>query len=386
MAGKIGALAERFPVATKMVTTATVGLIGLKIATLGAGYAWTFLKGGVLTGALAMHRTVGMLGKVALGVLNPLGLVRGALVAVRVAAMATGVGAAIAAIAAGGVWIYNNWSNLKAMFEGFGRGFMAAVGPVRPVIQGVGQSLGWVWDKLTGILGPVKGAEQGFASFGVRVGSAIGGAVAAVAGFVRDVIALPGKIGGAIGEAVQELGGLVTAVAKLPGKVGSMALDTGKALVGGIVDGIKSAPGAIGDAISSKLSKAREYLPFSDAKRGPLSDLTASGRAIPTTIGEGVSAAGPGTLAKPLAAALGAALATVPATTATAAQAPSVSAESLASRAQAPAGNRTVNFNPTINLSIEAGADPEVFEERVRRVLDGIVSDLEAERRAALND
>ena len=43
----------------------------------------------------------------------------------------------------------------------------------------------------------------------------------------------------------------------------------------------------------------REYLPFSDAKVGPLSELTASGQAILNTIGAGMKQAGEAPLVKP---------------------------------------------------------------------------------------
>lgn len=53
--------------------------------------------------------------------------------------------------------------------------------------------------------------------------------------------------------------------------------------------------GGIGQAIMYPInkikecfSKLRQLLPFSDAKEGPLSELTLSGSRIPTTITEGI--------------------------------------------------------------------------------------------------
>lgn len=43
------------------------------------------------------------------------------------------------------------------------------------------------------------------------------------------------------------------------------------------------------NAISDVFSSMREYLPFSDAHVGPLSQLTLSGSRIPGTISEGVT-------------------------------------------------------------------------------------------------
>ena len=47
-------------------------------------------------------------------------------------------------------------------------------------------------------------------------------------------------------------------------------------------------------AVEDVLAKVREYLPFSDAHTGPLSQLTLSGTRMMTTIGEGVGQGAPG--------------------------------------------------------------------------------------------
>jgi hypothetical protein len=46
-------------------------------------------------------------------------------------------------------------------------------------------------------------------------------------------------------------------------------------------------------AISGALGKVREYLPFSDAKVGPLSQLTLSGQKVVDTLREGMLSANP---------------------------------------------------------------------------------------------
>lgn len=46
MSGMIADLAERFPLLTSVVFGATFALIGIKIAAIGLGYAWTFVLGG----------------------------------------------------------------------------------------------------------------------------------------------------------------------------------------------------------------------------------------------------------------------------------------------------------------------------------------------------
>ena len=57
------------------------------------------------------------------------------------------------------------------------------------------------------------------------------------------------------------------------------------ALAKGIISGVSKAIDAVKDAVGS----VRSYLPGSDAKVGPLSDLTASGAALMTTFGKGIA-------------------------------------------------------------------------------------------------
>ncbi|MES1936681.1 hypothetical protein [Salinisphaera hydrothermalis] len=64
--------------------------------------------------------------------------------------------------------------------------------------------------------------------------------------------------------------------------------EAGKKLIGTLVGGLKKAAGAVKDAVKGALSKARNLLPFSDAKEGPLSDLTKSGTRLPSTFATGV--------------------------------------------------------------------------------------------------
>ena len=66
--------------------------------------------------------------------------------------------------------------------------------------------------------------------------------------------------------------------------------DSGSKLLSTLVAGVTASAGKLVDAVSGALGKVREYLPFSDAKRGPLSTLTASGKALIGTLGEGITA------------------------------------------------------------------------------------------------
>lgn len=69
--------------------------------------------------------------------------------------------------------------------------------------------------------------------------------------------------------------------------------DAGEKFVQTIIDGVKRKADALYTTIKDVLSFARNLLPFSDAKEGPFSNLTGSGRAIVETMAAGVKQAGP---------------------------------------------------------------------------------------------
>ena len=81
--------------------------------------------------------------------------------------------------------------------------------------------------------------------------------------------------------------------------------ESGSKLLSTLVDGVASGAGKLVDAVSGALGKVRDYLPFSDAKKGPLSTLTKSGMALVGTLGEGVSS-NAGALLSPMSSVLGA--------------------------------------------------------------------------------
>ena len=83
----------------------------------------------------------------------------------------------------------------------------------------------------------------------------------------------------------------------------------GKRLLDTLVRGLRSAGGAVWDALKGVFGKLLDLLPGSDARTGPLSRLTASGSAIVATLGEGVRRTGAGALRRPLSRALGTAAA-----------------------------------------------------------------------------
>lgn len=113
-----------------------------------------------------------------LALLNPLKLVKAALVALRFAFLATGIGALLAGVAMAGIWIYNNWAGLGAFFTAFWAGFRNSLGPAGPMIDQVIDAVKRLWGWLGELLGPLDASRDEWTAWGTGAGQALGGFVA----------------------------------------------------------------------------------------------------------------------------------------------------------------------------------------------------------------
>ena len=84
--------------------------------------------------------------------------------------------------------------------------------------------------------------------------------------------------------------GLVTGVLDWFSGIGDMFMEAGKGLIDALWEGIQAAWSGLVENVTGLMGDLRDLLPFSDAKAGPLSELTASGSALVTTFSEGLSA------------------------------------------------------------------------------------------------
>ena len=125
--------------------------------------------------------------------------------ALRFAFISTGVGAIIAAIAAAGYWIYQNWGGIGEMFEAFGQSFMKALGPAGPAVEAFAGWIKIIWEKITGLLGPVDESGTKWRAWGTALGEVVGGGVKdlidgleRVGGWLKDIVKLAQDAGAAI--------------------------------------------------------------------------------------------------------------------------------------------------------------------------------------------
>lgn len=91
----------------------------------------------------------------------------------RIAAIGGAVTGVLGAIAAAGVFIYQNWQGLGSFFSGIGTGFMEGLGPVRPLVEGIATAFGTLFGWIIKITGPLDESGAKWTSWGETVGSAL---------------------------------------------------------------------------------------------------------------------------------------------------------------------------------------------------------------------
>lgn len=185
---------------------------------------------------------------------------------------------------------------------------MAILNVVAAFAQMLGVILTFVGQALAAIVGFVAGVIGGF----LRM---VGTVVSAIVNFVGQVLTW---IGNLVSRGVQKfqemwdrtssafssgISRAVSFVSQMPGRVmsalgnvGSLLVNSGRALIQGFINGIKSMVGAVADAARGVVKKARDFFPFSPAKKGPFSGrgyTSFSGKALATDFAGGIKSATP---------------------------------------------------------------------------------------------
>jgi TP901 family phage tail tape measure protein len=135
MASWVSGAAQEYPWLTKVIVGATVGLVALKVTAIAGAYAFTFLKGGVLS-LLTAYRTLSagiamaQLGMARMNILSALSAVRMGVVtaaqwALNVAMTANPIGlivVGIAALAGAAFMLIKYWEPIGEFFSGLWEG------------------------------------------------------------------------------------------------------------------------------------------------------------------------------------------------------------------------------------------------------------------------
>jgi TP901 family phage tail tape measure protein len=187
--------------------------------------------------AAAPGRMGGMFGGSTAGLLrmlNPINLVKGALIGLlattrvvatgmKIALIGTGVGALLVGIGVAAQWVANNWQGITVAFEAFKGAFMRAIAPVMPALEPVIASFQWLGDVWSALTGKVDADNGKWAEWGIAVGQAVGNAVrsvvetgativATISGWGRAVAAFVLGLGSLAGEAAAAFSGLAAAL------------------------------------------------------------------------------------------------------------------------------------------------------------------------------
>jgi TP901 family phage tail tape measure protein len=205
---KLAAVLALAPISVAIATLkATIIAATASVAALGSGLlrlARTATAAGLLFG---LRGGIVAIGAAALAALNPVRLLRGALFGVgaglRFLAVAVApISAAVAAIAAGGLLIYQNWQGLGAFFTSFGEAFMKALPPgAQNVVRDIAGAVEKIADKLAV-------ASERWAEWGRSLGEAAGGGVA-------SAIAALERLGGILSSLWEKAKGLASALSNL---------------------------------------------------------------------------------------------------------------------------------------------------------------------------
>lgn len=135
--------------------------------------------------------------------LRGIGLAMLAIVANSVGLIIT---ALVAALAALGVWVANNWDGIKQFFESFGKVFMSFVEPeAGSAIKSMADGLGSVVNWLGQLLGPLDATGEKWATWGGTMGRVVAegvnlviSAIQSLIGFLGNVISKAGEVGSAL--------------------------------------------------------------------------------------------------------------------------------------------------------------------------------------------
>jgi len=261
VAMKIADFTERFPTLSAAVIGSVGGLASLAAAGSVLGYVWTWIAGGWLSlvklfqvgGVALTGLRNGTIALKAAQIAAAVGskLLAAAQWALNIALNANPIGLiviGVAALAAGAYLLVRNWETVKTFFSGLWDSLLKV-----EAVQALVGLLGSMWD----------------------------GVVARASAAVETIKSIFSGV-------LQWFSGL-------------NLFESGGKLIGTFIDGIKAKAAAMVDTVKGVFAKVAEYIPHSDAPRGPFSRLTAAGMAIPATIGAGIARMGANPMAAPLA-------------------------------------------------------------------------------------
>ena len=264
-----GVFAEANPAIIKFGAI-LLGLVAAIAPVLGAITA-------ISTGIASITAAVGLIGTFIAGaipLIATIALVAGALGGVL---LVTGlvVGAAIAVVA--------NWGRITQLFTLLGGVISGAAGVLSSffnmVITGAANTANQLFSTIGQLIASMTSTLGNFVGVALNLALGIGGAIA---GGIKSSLAI------AYNSVTGFLNNISSAIGSFMGSLGAYLYNAGVSVINQLIAGITASFNNLLINFNNQLTRLRSYLPSSDADRGALSDLSASGAALWQTFGAGL--------------------------------------------------------------------------------------------------
>ena len=230
---------------------------------------------------------------------------------------------AIAALVAGVIYAYTHFKTFRDIVNDVGRflktAFVDACHAVEAAVKDVWKFLKTVFDDISKV---IRSAADEDKKLLTDAWKAIQDVAKTIWGWLKDFIhdeiqgikndlhwfselgsLFHGWWNNAVNAVKSVVGGLLSFVSGIPGKIlsalgdlGSLLFNAGKRIIQGLINGIGSMIGSVGHAISSIAGEITSHLPFSPAKKGPLSGAGSpdkAGQRIAQMLAEGMTGGTP---------------------------------------------------------------------------------------------
>ncbi len=190
------------------------------------------------------------------------------------------------------LWNKCEWfrDGVKAVFATVKEGVMNALNVVKSVYSSIKNVIGNVLNAAKDtVKEKLNNMKQAYVENGGGIKGVAAAAIEGVKGYYTAGFTFIDKLTGGKLTAVKDkfVGGIEKIKAKIKEAI-SWFKESGRKVITTFTDGIKSALGEPVAAVKGGLQKIRNMLPFSDAKTGPLSQLTLSGKKVMTTFTGGI--------------------------------------------------------------------------------------------------
>ena len=417
-------LAERFPIVTQVVVGTVGAVLGLKVATIALGYAWTFVKGPILGAQVAFQSaraglalfqvqaaatgaSSGLLSLAwvriqggALGIIAPIksaalafwamlpaiGATTVALLANPITWIVVGIGAAVAGLA---LVIRKYWDPIAAyvggVFEGIRAGVQpvitsltTALAPLAPIGTVIANVFGFIADAVSGLVGwvgdllaPVTLSKDEFDSLSAS-GQSLGSVIGSVLSTAFTVLTLPIRaVGTLVGWVIE---GFTALVSFSPLQLISAAWQPVAEFMTGLWSGITATVGQAIDWIAGKIGWVMNagkqvgdwFGSLFGGEKPVVSTTTVAATPRPAAVGRTASSTAPR---------LSVGAAPVSISPMSAGNPPVTSARPLSMPAQplAPRGNTSVSLSAPITVNAPPGMDAReiatLIESRLRTLM-----------------